>query len=169
MKQYINRHETLFCMKQFELRMTIYVVLLIIGTTLAVVTYLSHHFSSPFMSFLASQHIPFMLLLIFISIGFGHTWASTLQQKLQKEQKDTQQILSVLKDLLNKDEQLVIRLLVEKNGEVSQNDIAKRESMTRVKAHRVVKALEHRGVVHTEKVGKRVLVYLDKPILKKIQ
>ena len=169
MKQYIKRHETTTVMKRIEMRMAIYILLLLVGTTLAVVTYISHHYSSPVMKFLASQHIPLMLLMIFISIGFGHTWANTLQQKLQQEKRDTQQILSVLKDLLNKDEQLVIRMLIENNGMISQNELAKRQSMTRVKAHRVVKALEERGVVHTEKIGKRVSVHLDKPILEKLQ
>ena len=100
-------------------------MLLLIGTTLAVSTYMAHHFTNPVMQVLAKYHVPIILAMIFISIGFGHAWASALQTQLKKERKVSQQILELLKDLLNKDEQLVIRLLVEQKGNVTQKEIGR--------------------------------------------
>lgn len=144
------------------------VVLLLLSVTLSIVTAMITQSSNALMSFLIRYHVGVMLVLALVSIGFGFFWASLLQGELRREKRDSHKLLGLLADLLNEEELLIIRMLVESGGKVSQRDIGRHESMTRVKAHRTVSALKQRGVVHTEKKGKLITVYLDEPLLQRM-
>lgn len=145
--------------------MALLVMLLLVATTLAILTATMTTSESAIMRVLIHNHVPLMLVLIFIAIGFGFFWASSLQGELRREQRESQKLLSLISDLLHPDEQLVLRLLVEAGGKLSQSELSRHERLTRVKAHRIVRALSERGVVHAEKRGKAVILYLDEPLL----
>lgn len=153
---------------QHNSRLGMFILLLVIGLTMALLTYLPIGYDNSIMQFFIHQHVTIMLVLVVISIGMGYSWSSVLAQQIRKEEKTMQDLLDIVNDLLSRDDRLVIRLLVENNGRISQHEIALHEKMTRVKAHRVVKSLEQRGVVHKEKIGKRVYLHLDATILKRI-
>jgi uncharacterized membrane protein len=55
---------------------------------------------------------------------------------------------------LGDDEREIVDLLLRKEGMTTQSEIAKLPGMSRLKAHRIVKKLEDRGIVHVEKYGK---------------
>ncbi len=151
-----------------QLYMAACVVLLVIATTLAILTYVSHNHTNSAMQFLSSQHVAIMLFLVFVSIGFGYAWAHSLQGALRKEQQESDKLLTIINELLNPDERLVLAVLVEHEGKVFQSVIARKESMTRVKAHRTVKSLEERGVVKTEREGKQVIVLLKRSLYERL-
>lgn len=44
--------------------------------------------------------------------------------------------------------------MIDKEGMATQSEIARIPGMSRLKAHRIVKKLEDRGIVHVEKYGK---------------
>ncbi len=60
---------------------------------------------------------------------------------------------------LLEEERKVVKLLSER-GEVTQRDIARELSISKVKAHRLVKGLERRGIVTTEPRGRTKVVRL---------
>lgn len=155
-------------MKQ-HLSMVVFIVLLVVSVTLAMLTYVSHQFSHPAMQFLSHQHIVVMLVLVFVSIGFGFALARELQGELVQEQRKSEELVSLVEELLNSDERLVISLLIENGGKVFQSEVARRKQMTRVKAHRAVKALEERGVVRTEKHGKQVVVLMKRSLFERLK
>lgn len=159
MKQYIKRRETKRMMKT-ESRMGISIVLLVISLSLAVLTYTSNQFTNPFMRFLSSQHVWIMVLLVIISISFGYIWATSLSRKLAKEKENAEKLNRLLRKFITPEERITLEMLRRGGNRIPQNKLSKHEKMTRVKAHRTVKSLEERGVVTTEKIGKRVYIEL---------
>lgn len=146
-------------------RLAIFVLLLIIGVSLAIISYISHDSSSVIIGFLAHQHVALMLLVVLISIGFGYSWSAALQVKLSQEKQTSKELRMLISQLLGPEDQLVLELLLESNGRISQSKISRHEKMTRVKAHRTVKSLEDRGVITTEKIGKQVYLTLHQSVL----
>lgn len=74
---------------------------------------------------------------------------SNLQHNKEKEQNNG----SILK-LMNNGERKVIQKMIDNDGSVLQSEIARMEGMTKLKAHRIVKELESKGIVRLESYGK---------------
>ena len=85
---------------------------------------------------------------------------SILNATLEKQKKIVQTNMDIIMKFLSPDEREIVRLMGEKEGMTTQSEMAKLPGMTRLKAHRVVKKLEDRGIVHVEKYGKINVVRL---------
>jgi uncharacterized membrane protein len=64
-----------------------------------------------------------------------------------KEQRSLEAVLRVLKD----DERKVVELLMNSDGTMLQNDIARKTGFSRVKTHRILYRLSARGIVTAKK------------------
>ncbi len=70
----------------------------------------------------------------------------------------------VLLHLLRDDERRIVEKLIEHGGEMRQYELVRMTDLGKVKVHRILKALEGRGVVIVERVGKVNNVRLKREI-----
>lgn len=145
----------------------ILIILLLLAVTLAIVTY-TMPASAGILGVFVQHHVTLMLVLVFVAIAFGYVWATMLTRELHKEQEGSRHMSELVTQLLSKEERLVLTMLVANNGELKQADLARREGMTRVKAHRTVKMLAQRGVVRVEHTGKIAVIRLDAELLNQL-
>ncbi|MDD5340419.1 MAG: hypothetical protein PHV13_04170 [Candidatus ainarchaeum sp.] len=110
----------------------------------------------PFIEF----HVQFMVLMGFFGLGSGLVVYSILNATLEKQKKVVKTNIGILMKFLSQDEREVMQLMGDKEGMTTQSEMARLPGMTRLKAHRIVKKLETRGIVHVEKYGKINVVRL---------
>ncbi|MEM4257013.1 MAG: winged helix-turn-helix transcriptional regulator, partial [Candidatus Diapherotrites archaeon] len=72
--------------------------------------------------------------------------------------------LNTLLKFLDKNDKEIIKLLIEKGGMTTQTEIAKINNMGRLRAHRIVRKLEEKGIIHIEKYGKINMVRLTEEL-----
>ena len=107
-------------------------------------------FLSPFIDF----HMHFMVLMGLFGVGSGLVVYSILNATIEKQEKVVKTNMGIIHKFLGEDEREILDLLISKEGMTTQSEIAKLPNMSRLKAHRIVKKLEGRGIVHVEKYGK---------------
>lgn len=113
-------------------------------------------FLVPFLDY----HIYFMVLMGIFGVGSGLIVYSLLNATLEKEKRVVQTNTQILMRFLGAEDREIVRLLLDKDGMTTQSEISKLPGMSRLKAHRVVKRLEERGLVHVEKHGKINMIRL---------
>ena len=107
-------------------------------------------FLLPFLSY----HIHFMVIMGLFGLGSGVIVYSILSSTIEKEKKVVKTNVGIIMKFLGNDDREIVKLLLEKGGVTTQSQISKLPGMTRLRAHRIVRKLEDRGVVHVEKWGK---------------
>lgn len=111
------------------------------------------------------QDYEFIVNLTPFFIGLGFIFGIIafylfFNKKAEKKKIET----GVLLALLNNDERKIISKIIEKKGEVIQTSLSRIEGLGKVKAHRLIKKLEKRGVVEIEPYGKTNLIKLNNRI-----
>jgi len=104
----------------------------------------------PFMEF----HIHFMVVMGFFGVLSGLIVYSLMNATIEKQKQVVKTNMDIIMKFLGEEDREVVRLLLEKQGMTTQSEIARLPGMSRLKAHRIVKKLEDRGIVHVEKYGK---------------
>jgi uncharacterized membrane protein len=104
----------------------------------------------PFMEF----HIHFMVVMGLFGVLSGLIVYSLLNAAIERQKQAVKTNMGIIMKFLSPEDREVVRLLLEKEGMTTQSEIAKLPGMSRLKAHRIVKKLEDRGIVHVEKYGK---------------
>jgi uncharacterized membrane protein len=69
-------------------------------------------------------------------------------------------------NFLNYNEKKVIKKIIEQKGQVIQSEISRMENMGKVKAHRIVKDLEKKGIINVEKYGNTNRITLNEDVKK---
>jgi DNA-binding transcriptional ArsR family regulator len=105
-------------------------------------------------------HIHFMLLMALFGVFSGVLGYSMMNATIEKQKVIVKNNIELLMHFLAPEEQDVVELLRKKEGRTTQSEIARQPGMSRLKAHRIVKKLEKRGIVHVEREGKINLVRL---------
>ncbi|VVC03175.1 Uncharacterised protein [Candidatus Burarchaeum australiense] len=105
-------------------------------------------------------HIHFMLLMALFGVFSGMMGYRMLNANIEKQKTIVKNNLELLMHFLAPEEQEVVELLRKKEGRTTQSEIARLPGMTRLKAHRIVKKLVARGIIHVEREGKINLVRL---------
>ena len=100
------------------------------------------------------HHIHFMVIMGLFGVLSGLIMYSILSSTLEKQRKLVKSNVNIIMKFLGKDEREIISKLLEKDGMTTQSEIAKLQGMSRLKAHRIVKKLESRGIVRVDKHGK---------------
>lgn len=113
-------------------------------------------FLQPFIEY----HMQFMVLMGFFGVGSGLMVYGILNATIEKQEKAVRTNMGIIMKFLGADEREILGLLEGKEGMTTQSEIAKLPGMSRLKAHRAVRKLEERGVVHVEKYGKINVVRL---------
>ena len=113
-------------------------------------------FLSPFLQY----HIHFMVLMGLFGVGSGVLVYSLMNRTIEEGQKILKINTEIIMKFLSNEDKEVMKLLLEKGGMTTQSEIAKANNMSRLRAHRAVRKLEERGIIHVEKHGKINMVRL---------
>ncbi len=113
-------------------------------------------FLLPFLQY----HIQFMVAMGIFGVLSGVLVYSLMRQTLEQQKKVVKTNTDIILKFLGKEDREVLRLLFEKGGMTTQSEIARANNMTRLRAHRAVRKLEERGVVHVERHGKINMIRL---------
>ncbi|MFH0737183.1 MAG: winged helix-turn-helix transcriptional regulator [Candidatus Micrarchaeota archaeon] len=105
-------------------------------------------------------HMHFMVLMGLFGLFSGLLVYSLLNTTLERQKKAVKTNMEIIMKFLGTDDREVLRLLIEKEGMTTQSEIARLPGMSRLKAHRAVKKLEARGIIHIERYGKINMVRL---------
>jgi len=106
-------------------------------------------------AFLEPEVSRFFYVIIFVSLS-GSTISITAGLSLlsllrKKERKDLTK--GVIDTVTTPEEKLVIRILNENGGELTQSELVKRAKLSKVKVHRIVKRLESLNIINKYSYG----------------
>lgn len=113
---------------------------------------------------LIKYHIEFMTLMGIFGFLSGIAFYIILNATLEKQKQTAKANLNTLLKFLDKNDKEIIKLLIEKGGMTTQTEIAKINNMGRLRAHRMVRKLEEKGIIHVEKHGKINMVRLTEEL-----
>ncbi len=113
-------------------------------------------FLLPFLQY----HIQFMVLMGLFGVFSGVLVYSLMKQTIEQQKKVVKTNTDIILKFLGKEDREVLKLLFEKGGMTTQGEIAKVNNMSRLRAHRAVRKLEERGIIHVERHGKINMVRL---------
>jgi hypothetical protein len=113
-------------------------------------------FLEPFIQY----HMQFMVLMGLFGVGSGLVVYSILTATIEKQEKAAKTNMGIIMRFLGEDERNILDLLSSKGGMTTQSEISRLPGMSRLKAHRIIKKLEGRGIVHVEKNGKINMIRL---------
>jgi len=133
------------------------------------ISYLSYDPSkapmSPIFHYAFTNHVWIMTILIIASVVFGFVVSQIYYSELIRTKKTSQGILETVLLFLNPDEQHILDCLVNRNGETNQAEIARLNSMGRVKAHRALQRLQDKNIIDIIPHGKIRKIRLRSNIL----
>lgn len=93
-------------------------------------------------------------IAVFISAIVGTAVAYVLMSRSEASRRRARINARILLNLLRDDERVIVEKILEHGGEMRQYELVHSTGMNKVKVHRILKALEDRGVVVIEKIGK---------------
>jgi len=111
-----------------------------------------------FMSKKVDKHLEENMKLI---SQIANTNSKDDQSGMQNVEKSCKTV--VLK-FLNYNENRILKKLIENNGSVLQSEISRLPNMGKVKAHRVLKDMEIKGIISIEKYGKTNRINLSEDV-----
>ena len=106
------------------------------------------------------HHVHFMVIMGLFGVVSGIVVYSVMSSTIEREKKVVKANTEIIMKFLGQEDREVLKLLLNKGGITTQGEISALPGMTRLKAHRVVRKLEERGIVHVEKHGKVNMVRL---------
>ncbi|VVC02709.1 Uncharacterised protein [Candidatus Bilamarchaeum dharawalense] len=131
-------------------------VFIFLVTVLVFVFALYSHGESipPMLDIFLTYHMEFMVLMGLFGLFSGIVVYSIMNATLEKQKKVVKTNLGIIMKFLSSDEREIVQLLISKDGMTTQSEIARLPGMSRLKAHRITKKLEGRGIIYVEKYGK---------------
>jgi uncharacterized protein YpmB len=125
-----------------------------------------------------------LILAVIISVSY-YLISKSMKKQLEENMKLISQIVNidsnndqseiknvensckaVLLKFLNYNENKVLKKLIEHNGNVLQSEISRLPNMGKVKAHRVLKDMEIKGIISIDKYGKTNHITLSEDVKK---
>jgi len=107
----------------------------------------------------------FIWLFIFLAVIFvGSLLYYLFSLKMDEKERCICKNLEILHSILDKEEKEVIDRLVRNNGELEQSEISK--DYDKIKAHRIIKKLEEKGMIDVIKNGKTNKIKLKNELRK---
>ncbi len=105
----------------------------------------------------------FVWLFIILGVIFAASLLYYLfSLKIIRKELTITKNMEILYSILDKDEKLVLSRLVKSKGELEQSEIAK--IFDKIKAHRIIKKLQEKGIIDIIKSGKTNKIKLKKEL-----
>ena len=121
-----------------------YTLLVVLAVVVALLAPLSYYF----MSKKVDKHLEENMKLISQIVNIDNNNDQSETKNVENSCK------AVLLKFLNYNENKILKKLIEHNGDVLQSEISRLPNMGKVKAHRVLKDMEIKGIISIEKYGK---------------
>ncbi len=86
--------------------------------------------------------------------------------KIEEKEKCLCKNMEILNSILDKDEKKVLDRIVLNKGQMEQTKIS--EMYDKIKAHRVIKKLEEKGIIEVSRIGKTNVVKLNEELKKEL-
>ncbi len=109
----------------------------------------------------SSPNFYFIPVFGFFGIVVGTLIYYIMNGDIEKKEKLIEYNTEIILKLLNPEERKVIKKIVESGGKLQQIEITYMEGFTKVKAHRILEALENKGILFKEKLGKIRIVKIN--------
>ena len=108
----------------------------------------------------------YWILLVIASIGLfsGSITYIMLTKSIEKKDLDLDKFKRLFYNCLEKDEENIVKNLVNNNGENYQSNISKECKIDKVKLHRKLKDLEDRQIIKRKKHSMTYIIYLNDDI-----
>ncbi len=133
-----------------------YTLLVVLAVVVALLAPLSYYF----MSKKVDKHLEENMKLISQIANIDNNNDQSETKNVEKSCK------TVILKFLNYNENKVLKKLIENNGSVLQSEISRLPNMGKVKAHRVLKDMEIKGIISIEKYGKTNHITLSEDVKK---
>jgi uncharacterized membrane protein len=133
-----------------------YTLLAVLAVMVALLAPLSYYF----MSKKVDKHLEENMKLISQIVNIDNNNDQSETKNVENSYK------AVLLKFLNYNENKVLKKLIEHNGNVLQSEISRLPNMGKVKAHRVLKDMEIKGIISIEKYGKTNRINLSEDVKK---
>jgi len=133
-----------------------YTLLVVLAVMVALLAPLSYYF----MSKKVDKHLEENMKLISQIANINSNNDQSETKNVEKSYK------AVLLKFLNYNENKILKKLIENNGSVLQSEISRLPNMGKVKAHRVLKDMEIKGIISIEKYGKTNRITLSADVKK---
>lgn len=103
-----------------------------------------------------------ILAVFFVASLFYYLFSIKIEQKERLIEKN----IEVMNTILNDDEKKIMDKLTRHNGELEQQEISK--MLDKIKAHRVIKKLQEKGIIEVKKQGKTNTIKLNEALKKEL-
>lgn len=123
---------------------------------------------SPLISPIVKYHVYFMVSIGALGVAVGATVFYFMSQKVDSSHDVAQKSAEVMLRFLSKEEQSIVKKLVEKKGKVLQAELTRLPGMDKVKVHRSLQKLIEKRIVELEHYGKTNSVQLQPEILESL-
>ncbi len=105
--------------------------------------------------------IPFVA---FAGVLVGTLVYYVMSEKLEKKDSSLRKNTRLILNFLNPHEKLVVETLLAGSGSVPQYELSRLPSLTKVKTHRILAALEQKGVISKQRFGKINRISLNRDL-----
>ncbi|RLG13267.1 MAG: hypothetical protein DRN71_05145 [Candidatus Nanohalarchaeota archaeon] len=95
--------------------------------------------------------LPFMA---FIGLLVGTVVYYLMSDKVIQQEQTLKKNTKIILNFLTRQERNVIETLIENNGKVQQYELSHLPNLNKVKTHRILVALEQKGIIRKERLGK---------------
>ena len=133
-----------------------YTLLVVLAVMVALLAPLSYYF----MSKKVDKHLEENMKLISQIVNIDNNNDQSGTKNVENSYK------AVLLKFLNYNENRILKKLIENKGSVLQSEISRLPNMGKVKAHRVLKDMEIKGIISIEKYGKTNRITLSEDVKK---
>ena len=96
----------------------------------------------------------FVPIAVFVSALTGVAVSYYLLVRAETASKSARVSAEIILSLLRDDERRIVQLLLDNGGQMRQYELVHMTGLNKVRVHRALKALEDRGVVEIQKIGK---------------
>jgi len=113
--------------------------------------------------------LPLWVIIVSMSslgLFVGSATYYILSTNYLKEKKEIEKDLIKILDILDEEDKIVLKKIIENKGEISQNSLTKSLNLDKVKVSRIISKMEEKNILKKEKSGITNKLYLEESIKK---
>jgi hypothetical protein len=129
-------------------------VFFLFGFVLSYQTALDSRVMSPAVSPFVKYNVYFVVSLSALGVAVGATVFYFMGRRVDSSHTVAKKSAEIVLRFLSHDEQMVLKALLAKKGELLQSELSRTHGLSKVKAHRVVTRLVAKGIVTLTEHGK---------------
>jgi len=98
---------------------------------------------------------PWVIIIIVSSLGLfvGLATYYIISNNYLKEKKETEKNLIKILDILDEEDKIILKKIIENKGEINQSSLTKSLNLDKVKVSRIISKMEQKSIIKKEKNG----------------